>query len=301
MNIAESFKQHQEAGYFSRVNNTHPLDLYIGLDDQNHYALEFRGKFTPQLIKSSNAIGITQSKSENYNSLVFFLKEIEMFDNFCVFCEDIIRCTENTIDDKVGYKNISDRYYSWRKMFKTKSTTLLETNIMGLIGELLFLRDYMFEHFGQYDSLLAWSGQELTHKDFSLEKTWYEVKSISMGKELVRISSLEQLQSNNDGYLVVYQLEKMSPVYDGTTVRKLATEVLSILDSADLREMYINKLVESGFAFDPNYDNYVYEVSNPTMYQVTQEFPKLTSEDVPVAVTKAQYDILLSEIESFKI
>ena len=106
MNIAESFKQHQEAGYFSRVNNTHPLDLYIGLDDQNHYALEFRGKFTPQLIKSSNAIGITQSKSENYNSLVFFLKEIEMFDNFCVFCEDIIRCTENTIDENVGYKNI---------------------------------------------------------------------------------------------------------------------------------------------------------------------------------------------------
>lgn len=301
MNIAESFKQHQEAGYFSRVSNIHPLDLYIGLDDQNHYALEFRGKFNPQLIKSSNAIGITQSKGDSYNSLLFYLKDIEMFDNFCVFCEDIIRCTENIADVKIGYKTISDRYYSWRNMFKSKSTVLLEINIMGLIGELTFLRDYMFNKFGQYDSLLAWSGQELTHKDFSFEKTWYEVKAINVGKELVRISSLEQLQSTNDGYLVVYQLEKMSPVYDGVSLRKLATEVLDILESAELREMYINKLVDSGFSFDPIYDNYVYEVSAPTMYNVTAEFPKLTSADVPVAIAKAQYDLILSELEPFKI
>ena len=102
---------------------------------------------------------------------------------------------------------------------------------MGLIGELLFLRDYMIPTYGEDNALLSWSGSELTHKDFSLKDCWYEVKAISTGKGSVRISSLEQLQSSIEGELAVFQLEKMSPVYDGVTINKLANGLLNTLSN----------------------------------------------------------------------
>ena len=51
-------------------------------------------------------------------------------------------------------------------MFQGKPNKLQEQDIMGLIGELLFLRDYMIPTYGEDIALLSWSGSELTHKDF---------------------------------------------------------------------------------------------------------------------------------------
>ena len=51
----------------------------------------------------------------------------------------------------------------------------------------------------------SWSGQELTHKDFSMENTWYEIKTIGCGQQNIKISSLEQLDSVYDGEIVVFQ------------------------------------------------------------------------------------------------
>ena len=60
MMILEKFKEHFAPGHFTRVNTDHPLDIYIGVDDQCYYALEFRGCFTPQTVKPSSTIRIQQ-------------------------------------------------------------------------------------------------------------------------------------------------------------------------------------------------------------------------------------------------
>ena len=172
---------------------------------------------------------------------------------------------------------------------------------MGLIGELLFLRDYMIPTYGEDNALLSWSGSELTHKDFSLKDCWYEVKAISTGKGSVRISSLEQLQSSIEGELAVFQLEKMSPVYDGVTINKLANGLLNTLSNDFNRDCFLNKLAENNFDFNNEYDEYVYEVIVGERYQVTVSFPKLTANDVSEAICRAQYDILLSEIQGYRI
>ena len=49
----------------------------------------------------------------------------------------------------------------------SKNNFLTEPEIMGLIGEILFLRGNLAERIGLSNALLSWSGQELTHKDFS--------------------------------------------------------------------------------------------------------------------------------------
>ena len=58
----------------------------------------------------------------------------------------------------------------------------------------------------------SWMGPLLGHKDFEIDDTWYEVKSVNENAIQVTISSLEQLESDVNGYLVVVRLEDTSSV-----------------------------------------------------------------------------------------
>lgn len=176
-----------------------------------------------------------------------------------------------------------------------------DTEIIGLIGELLFMKEYMIPQWGIPKSLESWMGPERTHKDFSTESEWYEIKAINTGKETVRISSIEQLDSNEDGYLAVYCLEKMSPSFSGIKLNTLVSELMNTMGSPINRETLLSKLSLYNFDFSPEYDNFVYSKVGFSMYKVTEHFPRLCRSSVPMSISKVQYDIVLSEIEEFKV
>ncbi|MEG1400772.1 PD-(D/E)XK motif protein [Bacteroides sp.] len=301
MSITLRFKEQFSPGYFTLVDIDHPLKIYIGLDEHGCYALEFRGGFIPNHIKSSHSIGIKQYTNEDFSSIVFYLIDFDMLDNFCVFCDDIINSTKGVSDCKNGYNVLINRFYSWKKMFQTKRSILDQYEIMGLIGELLFLKDFMFPTYGFDRSLQAWSGRELTHKDFSLDTYWYEVKAMSVGKPAVKISSLEQLNSQIDGELVIYSLEQMSPAYYGVSLNKLANSIINLLKSDENKDSFIRALINSKFHFDSAYDEFVYDVISLERYRVDNTFPRLTQKNVNKAISKVQYEILLSEIQTYKL
>ena len=300
-NIRSRFKEFFKNGYFSRVDESHVLDLYIGLNEKGQYTLEYRGAFIIKDVKGSGAIGVSQGTTSKYSYLLIFLKDTDMFDTFCALIEDIIETTRTCQDNPSGYRVVTNRLYSWKKMFSSKRKKMDESTVMGIIGELYFLDNFMFPKYGMTNSLNAWSGQELTHKDFSLENTWYEVKSIHSGKDTVKISSLEQLQSNNSGELIVVPMERMSPAYNGVTISKLANKIMKEFDSDEDLDKFISKLSEQGFCFDSEAEDYVFEVKGIDRYSVTFDFPKIIRVDIPPAIVKAQYDISLTSILPFLI
>ena len=170
---------------------------------------------------------------------------------------------------------------------------------MGLIGEVLFLKNILSKEIGLSAALKSWSGQELTHKDFSCDDRWYEVKTINRGNPNVRISSLEQLDSEKEGELIVFSMEKMSPAYNGVTLNKLILETKQIFNSREESDDFLAKVALQGYEYNNYYDDFVFEISNVIRYKVNKEFPKLTAENVPKAVAKANYDILLSDIKGY--
>jgi len=300
--IKERFLDIEGKNTFTRINPSHIIDLYVGHDEQGRYAIKYRGNFKPESsIKSVAGIAVNQYKNEDFNTLQFSLMHNDNKELFFTFCEDIIEATRSIADNRNAYKTILDRYYSWKKMFSTPKKLLSESEIMGLIGELLFLRDYLFEKYGKGEALRSWSGQELTHKDFSYNDIWYEVKAIHSGKDSVKISSLEQLQSKNDGELVVFSIEKMSASYDGIKINKLALEILNSLEFDVRKDLFLSAIMSQGFAFDESYDEFVYELVSMTRYLVNSDFPKLTRNDVNDAIIKAQYDLSLAILNNFLI
>ena len=301
-NIKERFIDIEGKNIFTRINPLHLIDLYIGHDEEGRYAIKYRGNFKPEKgIKSVAGIAVNQYCNDEFNTLQFSLMYSDNQELFFTFCQDIIETTKSISDNRSAYKTILNRYYSWKKMFSTPRKILSESEIMGLIGELLFMRDYKLEKYGMGEALRSWSGQELTKKDFSYNDIWYEVKANSSGKESVKISSLEQLQSNNQGELIVFSLEKMSASYAGIKINNLALEILALLELDLQKDLFFFLLMSHGFRFDENYDEFVFSVLSMSRYQVNTDFPKLTRNDVNEAIIKVQYELSLSVLNTYLI
>lgn len=298
--IEELFNTNFNPGYFTLIDTTHPLSIYIGSDEEGHYAIEYQGNFRPIRVKDCSAIEVKHYQKDKKKTIVFSLKDSSMLSTFCAFCEDMVESTRDADDNEKGYTLLVNRFFAWKKMFLQGAKKLSEIQIMGLIGELLFLRDFMFNHFDLSLSVSSWTGSEKTKKDFSVNNTWYEVKAIHTGKSTVKISSFEQLDSTIDGHLVVHHLEKMSPEYDGITLNRLVKQVYSMLKLDLVKDLFLQKLSDADYTFESEYDDFVYDVKIIDSYLVTVDFPCLHRTPELEAISNVEYDLLLQKIDSFK-
>ena len=300
--IYKTFKEDFPSRHFIRFGENRHLSLYIGRDDDARYSLDFRGKYKPVRISSSDVIAVEQYKEGDTLTLRFSLENNDLLEYFCTFCQDLLDSVKVTNEDETAYQTLRSRYYSWRQLFRPDNSRMTEAEIMGLIGELLFLRDYMIPKRGIDTALDSWMGPERTHKDFSDQSDWFEVKTINFGKESVRISSIEQLDSDIEGTLVVYELEKMSPSFDGILLNQLVNNIISLLSNASQRETFMDKLQLFGFDFSNENDNLVFAIRSERMYRVNPlTFPRIQRNMLPDAITRVQYELSLTDIEPYKI
>ena len=284
--IYSIFSEGFEQGFFKRVGTAGDLNTYIGKDDKGRYAFKFRGQYVPTRIFGSEVISVEQYEDDNSYSLIFLLEKEDLLDG---------------ITDQVeGYRAVCNRYTSWKRLFKPNHGDMTEPEIMGLIGEMLFLKDEMIPMYGTDKAIDSWTGPEKTSKDFSIDSIWYEVKAVSAGKDAVCISSIEQLDSNVDGCLAVYKLEKMSPGYDGVKLSSLANEIMTLISNDFYKEMFARKLMSYGFDWSSDYDNFVYSQSSFAKYIVSEGFPRIMRNSIALPIVKVQYELMLSNIEEFK-
>lgn len=284
---------------YVRVSDSHPLELYVGKNEKGYPTLRYNGEFQPVKIVGNSILEIKQVKTANYMSILFSYTAKENFSLFYNFCEDIINQTSSYLGND-GYLEIVNRYNQWKKMFYGNSKILSENEVLGLIGELLFLKDYCFSIYGVSVGLNGWSGPEPTHKDFSYKDEWFEIKSINSFKNTVLISSIEQLDSVIDGKLVVYSFEKMSPSFNGISLNALVGTVSNMIQYETDKDIFFEKLKQVGYSYNEVYDNYMYDMINLDKYIVNTEFPKIKAVDLPNGIGKVQYEIFLSLIEKFK-
>lgn len=300
--VKERFDEFKNKSYFSRVDADHPLELMLGLDDNGRKALKLRANFKPLQIKGTSSIEVRQFKGDIYNTIMFSLTEEEISNLFYYFCEDLIESTRDVAEKSLAYQAVTNRFFLWKKLFLvSKNKLLTEPEIMGLIGEIVFLSTELFDKYNKHDALKGWSGQELTHKDFSYEDTWYEVKAINTSSQSVKISSIEQLESSIEGALTVVRLEKMSPAFNGFTLNKLVKDVSEMFENNEDIELFLNKVAIQGFIFNDYYDDFVYALSDVNKFVVNESFPRLTRETISSAICKAQYEITLKDIVSYLI
>lgn len=297
--IKELFEEQSTESY-TRYDDTHPLDIYLGTNDDGLKSLAVIMSAAKEPVDSSRTIAVDYYDRDNHSTMLSFgLEDNTLSDLFYSFCDDIIESTRGS-DPKDGFSPIINRWNTWIKFFSKVCLPLTESEIRGLIGEMYFLKEFMISKYGVEKSLEAFIGIDKAHKDFEIENTWYEVKTIHNGAHTTKISSIEQLDSDKEGTLAVITLDQGTlGLDDCVTLNGIVNDFRGYVGNK-YSGIFNEKMRKAGYIFDERYDEYTYIIISLDRYNVTGEFPRIRKDTLPTGIVKAGYELDLATVKDYK-
>ena len=303
MNYKSIFEETKAADSFQKIINQGIIDWYIGKDNRSRFALFGIVKNEPRDLSSTLVIDVFVGiRKDGRYGITYSLMDDSLLDLFIHFVEDMIVGGESIVDENKAAQYVVKRFALWQKVFsKNNGGHLSFEEIKGLIGELIFLKEYMFSKYDETSALGAWSGTEMTDQDFAIGDVWFEVKTTVSGSPTVKISSVEQLDCLNDGYLIVVTLDKTSESDSSRiTINSLYKILCDSLKIEDNTEKFKNRMLAYGYVFEKYYDKIGFKYKGYDMYRVGSTFPCIRSNHIPAAASKVKYELSLSSIQEFK-
>lgn len=301
--IKEKFDECKSSMSYKRISSEHPVNIYVGYNDKGNQSLAIISSKCNSSFESTKLIDVELNVRTDGNYVLSFnLLDDSLSDIFYQFISDIVNKTYNLKD----YSPIAftiERWKKWINMFKNpKNIFLSENEVRGLLGELIYLEKYMFNKYGVDKSLESWIGSSLSHKDFEVDDTWYELKTIKENALTVTISSIEQLDSNKQGELVLVKLEPSNEsINEPIKINDYIKKIESYFSNDYQLNTFKEKLDERKYFYAPEYDKYVYAIKSIDHYEVTEEFPRLKSNDLPDSIARASYELYIKKIEDFRV
>ncbi len=303
--IKDRFEECKSKKSFIRINASHPIDIYVGYNEKGYKTLAIISSGKIENIESTKLIEVNILKRtiDDRLSLSFSLLDDAMSDMFYRFCDDIIQKTLNLSKEVNSISFIIERWKKWIQMFKNPYSTIMSENeIRGLLGELIFLKEIMIKRYGIDKSIESWIGSSMAHKDFEINDTWYEIKAIKENAITVEISSIEQLESNLYGELVLVKLEPSnSTITSPISLNDYIKSIENILENKKQLELFYKKLEERNYSYNEEYDKYVYSSKGIDKYMVISGFPKISSNNLNDGIARVSYQIYINKIKNFLV
>lgn len=306
INFEEQFSKLQaNEDILKKVDTNNEIKIFFGLSKEGKKRLAFQSSNVIEQIESTKIINVNYYRdSENY-WLSFDLEDNKFQNLFYTFCSDMVNSLSGLSDAKNELEYIKNRFYNWKKMFQNVTIKeLSEEKEQGIFGELYFLYKYMIPKYGVDTSILSWAGPLKFNKDFSINDTWYEIKTSSVSSTNIKITSLSQLDSENEGFLSVVKVEKMSQEFNGnlSSVYNLIQLIMSQIATIKVQDDFLNKLVEYGLGPDNNFGSRQFDVKNVKLYLVNNKFPRLTKNEITYEeIDNVSYLLNLTGIEKYKV
>ena len=281
------------------------LPLYYGIDGKGRFSLCYYSNQPSKDLSGTKVLDIVSGLVSSGQYATFMsLSDKNYQSAFFSLCDDIIAVLNDIPDNESGYVAFVQRIRTWKAMFARNFGKLSDREIQGLYGELFFMDNYMFRKYGKEKAILAWGGPQGLPKDFSIGLDWYEVKCISASKEKVAISSIQQLESENPGSLVVIKVESEPEGFDNgvATLNQLYKKIYRELSSCpDSQDMFVDCLTKKGFYPDEEYNRHRFSVASMVFYLVDERFPRITiPEENRQAFGQIAYELMLNSISEFE-
>lgn len=290
---------------YHRVDGTHPLDLYIGVDEHLRWSLMLITDSEPPAVTPSRMISSQKrQRTDGRWTLTLSLTDNAYKDIFLLFCGDIIDSSRPIASKSKAVKFIIRRYKEWKEMLAdSRKDVLSESQIKGLLGEMYYLQAYLAPQYGIDYAATSWTGPDKLHQDFIFGDTWVEVKTISSSKSEVNISSVEQLDCSDPGELVVVCADRTSTTNDkALNLNMLYKHILVRITDDSIKTDFSMMLLRFGYFPRSEYEaaEHTYEIKQVYRYSVTPSFPCLRRCDLPSSIVEANYTISLPSIQAFR-
>jgi hypothetical protein len=296
-----------------RIDHMHPLELFWARDHFGHYLFiyEFSAEkdlpkiITPDLVGIQTAY-LPAAARDDKNRLILLLKEQGNWEIFLSLCNDLIQATQHIENTSAAVESILMRLDRWHEFLKkNRSIILSEEKILGLLGELLFIRNHLIPVFGAGQSIQFWHGPEGSPQDFNVNESAIEVKCQSATTlPYVKISSMNQLCSQLPTmYLFVVTLSKAElNAMKSITLPKLISQIREALkaEGSVQVERFNDLLYMIGYLDSDHYLDFSYIPVEEKMFLVKEGFPRICPKDLRAGILFVSYSISLSECAQFE-
>lgn len=302
MDLSKKFESGAETRTYQRIDSGYKVNIFLGYNDDGKMSMILTEDGREERVKSSKLIEVQIKRREDGKlALSFNLLDQAYASMFIVFCKDMIVVCEKA-GKGLAISSAVIRWKYWKELFGKKSSQLLDKQeIKGLMGELYELQMRMIPEYGDQKAIKSWMGPLLGHKDFEMNNTWFEVKTVNDGAVQLAVSSLEQLEAEEDGHLIVVRMDETSENNDkALNLNKMVLQIIDLIETPDALEDFRMKLDTIGYAADSEYESYNFIVKGVEVYTVNESFPRLRRKDINNAIGNVKYTILIAAIADFK-
>lgn len=185
------------------------------------------------------------------------------------------------------------RVLAWQEFMRKGAQPLGAEAEIGLFGELIVLEALIEAGLPPHDALNSWLGPVNGLQDFEIGTGAVEVKTtIADTGFIAKIGSLDQLNDNirKPLYLAAVRLKQIA---SGRTLPELVAALKStVISEQDTHRLLTDKLIAAGY-FDGQQHEYIrrLQLNEILVHEVAPGFPRLIRGAVPIAVTRATYEI----------
>lgn len=261
------------------------------------FAVNYSSNVEPK-IPSCNGINVYLGESQEGKWLCFDLEDEYLENVFITLCNDLADFIRGDMNELSCLKKIRQRFDLWRNMLKTSKKGLDPAIEQGYFGEMLFLSKAI-SSFGEERAVDSWAGPDNFAKDFTIDDTWYEIKTIGSEAEKVTISSLNQLDDPNTGHLVIISVERKTVESGDATIITLLNSILDSIQNPEIRDRFLRKLSRVGvsLAIVPKC---AFNIKFIRFYKVSSNFPRITMKDKKFSeIVDIKYSLYIGALSRF--
>jgi hypothetical protein len=292
-----------EEGVFTRIDEVHPVGIFLGLEGGQRAVLIVCSKQPPEP-PSLTAIHVeVRSRQHGEWALVLRLARPDLKALFTRLVEDLAGATRQRPED-AGDVVIS-RLARWQRLLSRGELGVLEDHeLRGLAAELDFLLREAIVAVGLRAAVASWVGPYAAPKDFVFDRVEVEVKAVHRQQRLISISSLEQLSDTNlPLYLWSRTVDLGIAAQGGANsfaafVARVREAVAYDILAAEALE---DRLRAAGYQDRPEYMTRTVHFGPTMCFRVAGEFPRLQRGLVSPAVVTCCYEIATADLDPFRV
>lgn len=222
------------------------------------------------------------------------------FDLFVEMVCDVVGLldTAGQTDQQTQMRLFIERVRAWQEFMRKGATALGPEREVGLIGELTVIGRLLDEGLGCSSVIDAWKGPLDGEQDFELGMGAIEVKAtVSQTGFPARVGSLQQLDDCIRQPLFLAGV-KLGLNSEGFNLTSLVAQTRERLREAPAAAVKFDRLLLDAGHYDGHASQYTrrFELAEFRVCEVTGDFPRLTTGNVPAGVTAASYNIDLDRI-----
>ncbi len=301
-----------QADNVRRASSTHTLDFFRGRNHSGQYIFALTAdEGCRELPKPPKLNGIDVSVERRTGDgarVVLTLEDRDQFDIFRALCGHLLDATADHPRgaNGPGLRLVLRRLADWHNMLRRRREGLLTTGeVIGLVGELLFLRDQVMPRAGVAGGVGAWRGAHREEQDFAIGAWQVEVKTqLSTSDQRLLISSEAQLDTAGSRLLLCHQAVARAPAGGGAVSLNALIDYLTRQITAAgpvALEQFEEALEACRYARREEYDEPQWLLTDRRLFEVRDDFPRLTPAMLPAGVHAVSYAILLSACQSFAV